>query len=97
MSFNTAISACERPGTRVPQFISFSARNVFLVLNGASQLTGPALAKRGANVTSNCPCTGFVMSVSTHGPLSSSFLGLPYRNLNINHNKELLRGPVGKP
>ena len=29
---------------------------------------------------------------STHKPLSSSFLGLPYRILNINHKKELLRG-----
>ena len=28
-----------------------------------------------------------------HRPLSSSFLGLPYRILNINHKKELLRGP----
>ena len=28
---------------------------------------------------------------STHRPLSSSFLGLPYRILNINHIKELLR------
>ena len=28
----------------------------------------------------------------THSPLSSSFLGLPYRILNINHKKELLRG-----
>ena len=28
---------------------------------------------------------------STHRILSSSFLGLPYRILNINHNKELLR------
>ena len=27
----------------------------------------------------------------THRPLSSSFLGLPYRVLNINHKKELLR------
>ena len=26
----------------------------------------------------------------THRSLSSSFLGLPYRNLNINHKKELL-------
>ena len=26
------------------------------------------------------------------GPLSGSFLGLPYRILNINHKKELLRG-----
>ena len=28
----------------------------------------------------------------SHRPLSSSFLGLPYRILNINHEKELLRG-----
>ena len=28
----------------------------------------------------------------THRPLSSSFLGLPCRILNINHKKELLRG-----
>ena len=28
----------------------------------------------------------------THRPLSSSFLGLPYRILNTNHKKELLRG-----
>ena len=28
----------------------------------------------------------------THRPLSSSFLGLPYRILNISHQKELLGG-----
>ena len=28
----------------------------------------------------------------THRPLSSSFLGLPYRILDMNHKKELLRG-----
>ena len=28
----------------------------------------------------------------THRPQSSSLLGLPYRILNINHKKELLRG-----
>ena len=28
----------------------------------------------------------------THRPLSSSFLELPYRILNTNHKKELLRG-----
>ena len=28
----------------------------------------------------------------THVPLSSSFLGLPYRILNMNPKKELLRG-----
>ena len=32
----------------------------------------------------------------THRPLSSSFLGLPYRILNINHKKELLRGRGGR-
>ena len=30
--------------------------------------------------------------LDTHRPLSSSFLGLPYGILNINHKKELLRG-----
>ena len=30
--------------------------------------------------------------VGSHRPLSSSFLGLPYRILNMNHKKELLRG-----
>ena len=29
---------------------------------------------------------------NTHRPLSSSFLGLPYRILHTNHKKELLRG-----
>ena len=31
-------------------------------------------------------------SKATRGPLSSSFLGLPYRMQNINHKKELRRG-----
>ena len=31
-------------------------------------------------------------SFLTHRPPSSSFLGLPYRILNIDHKKELLRG-----
>ena len=31
-------------------------------------------------------------NMSTHRPLSSSFVGLPYRILNISHEKELLRG-----
>ena len=30
--------------------------------------------------------------IPTHRPLSSSFLGVLYRILNINHKKELLRG-----
>ena len=30
--------------------------------------------------------------MSSHRPLSSSFLGLLYRLLNINHKKELRRG-----
>ena len=32
------------------------------------------------------------LSTYTHRPLSSSFLGLPYRILNISHKEELLRG-----
>ena len=32
------------------------------------------------------------LDASTHRPLSSSFLGLPYRILNMNHKQELLRG-----
>ena len=28
-----------------------------------------------------------LLSISTHGPLGSSFLGLPYRILSINHKK----------
>ena len=32
------------------------------------------------------------MLSATHRPLSSSFLGLPYRTLHINHKHELLRG-----
>ena len=38
-------------------------------------------------------CPRFLASASTHRPLSSSFLGLPYRILDINpQKKELLRG-----
>ena len=33
-----------------------------------------------------------VLRVPTHRPLSSSFLGLPYRTVSTNHKKELLRG-----
>ena len=33
-----------------------------------------------------------VSDVRTQRPRSSSFVGLPYRILNINHKKELLRG-----
>ena len=35
--------------------------------------------------------------VITQRTLSSSFLGLPYRILNINHKKEQLRGLGGEP
>ena len=41
--------------------------------------------------------TWAVIGVPTHRPLSSSFLGLPYRILNINHNKEPLRGLWVRP
>ena len=36
--------------------------------------------------------SGFLEFGCTRRPLSSSFLGLPYRILKINHKKELLRG-----
>ena len=36
--------------------------------------------------------SGASASRGTHRPLSSSFLGLPERILNVNHKKELLRG-----
>ena len=35
---------------------------------------------------------GALIGCYTHRPLSSSFLGLPYRILHINHKKELLWG-----
>ena len=35
---------------------------------------------------------GLSFRETTHRPLSSSCLGLPYRILSINHKKELLRG-----
>ena len=42
------------------------------------------------------PCSEALGSATlqtlTHSPLSSSFLGLSYRILNINHKEELLRG-----
>ena len=31
----------------------------------------------------------------THRPLRSSLLGVPFRILNMNHKKGLLRGPMG--
>ena len=37
-------------------------------------------------------CSYFEPTYETHRLLSSSFLGSPYRLLNINHKKELLRG-----
>ena len=36
------------------------------------------------------------LALRTHRPLSSSFLGLPYRILDINHGKELVRGLRGE-
>ena len=39
-----------------------------------------------------CRGPGLRGSGFTHRPLSSSFLGLPCRILNINHKKKLLRG-----
>ena len=40
----------------------------------------------------SCRILGYSVEMGTHRPLSSSFLGLSYRILNINHKKELLRG-----
>ena len=40
-----------------------------------------------------CACSKSLYDPTlSHRPPSSSFLGLPYRILNINHKKELLRG-----
>ena len=39
-----------------------------------------------------CSFTEASRVTNTHGPLSSSFVGLPYRILYMNHEKELLRG-----
>ena len=39
---------------------------------------------------------GSLSFTCTHRPPSSSFLGLPSRILNMNHKKELLRGPMGR-
>ena len=36
---------------------------------------------------------GLSFRETAHRPLSSSFLGLPYRIRSINHKKELLKGP----
>ena len=57
-------------------------------------LTFPVLPRA---FTTERPCLRPSVSFSsllrpTHRPLSSSFLGLLYRILNINHKKELLRG-----
>ena len=42
----------------------------------------------GSVIVDPCICLG---GLYTHRLLSSSFLGLPYRILNMNHKKELLR------
>ena len=47
----------------------------------------PKIQKNDAIILDTFRVVGF-----THRPLSSSFLGLPYRILSINHKKELLRG-----
>ena len=44
--------------------------------------------------TASARLNGFM--AGPHRLLSSSFLGLPYRILNMNLKKELLRGPWGK-
>ena len=48
---------------------------------------------QGGNENVDCRTLGCKAFLNpTHRPLSTSFLGLPYRILNINHKKELLRG-----
>ena len=46
--------------------------------------------RAGWDSTGRLCVSGLVLS-STHKPLGSSFLGLPYRILNIHHKKELRR------
>ena len=45
----------------------------------------------GDNSKTTCSCYVGDLAVATHRLLSSSFLGLPYRILNMNNKKELLR------
>ena len=54
---------------------------------------GPALAYKAIVTAARMHSHACPQAVNcTHRPLSSSFLGLPYTVLNINHEKELLRG-----
>ena len=47
----------------------------------------------GGSTSCTSSDSGEIINISTtHRPLSSSLLGLPYRILDINHKTELLRG-----
>ena len=61
------------------RFASVAVRVSFTTCSSSS--SSPGVVARADVDTSN-----------THRPLSSSFLGLPYGILNMNHKKELLRG-----
>ena len=77
------------------QLASFAARGSYCVAG-----TVKAVGIRASSGTSNTlklentaqPLPGDSALYSTHRPPSSSFFGLPYRILNINHKRELLRG-----
>ena len=56
------------------------------------KLRGRAKVGSDCSGGSSSPRAVESFQVPTHRPLSSSFLGLPYRILNTSHKKELLRG-----
>ena len=70
--------------SRVPCYVEL-CYNIHIPRQLYSNYQGPLLEIRVALGTHN-------LRICIHRPLSCSFLGLPYRILNINHNKELLRG-----
>ena len=60
--------------------------------NGAQFARRPAQARTPPRAAAATGPPGMDEVVCTHRPLSSSFLGVPDRILNINHKKEQLRG-----
>ena len=66
---------------------------VLALFNCFTLLLGPLDPLGSCKMKTDLPRRGSLMeTMGTHRPLSSSFLGLPYRILNMNHKKELLRG-----
>ena len=62
-------------------------------LRGGCNRDGNAKARAGQRWSSSAVLSGdYEFSVPTHRPQSSSFLGLPYRILNMNPKKEVLWG-----